>query len=108
MSILTEQSTEPDYVTTRADQIKQHIRHSWRSIERNHRSGMRLLWDDHPEGVTPQDILDALGTSAGEAFILSGKLAALIGDVDPSAVINIPEGVTYTINDDGTVTLGSE
>ena len=106
MSVLTEQTAPTSQPQTeRANQIKQQVRQSWRMIRRNHQLGMSLLWGNLPEGVTAQDIVDELGTDAGEIFTLSAQLATLIGGVDPDSVVSVPEGVTYTINQDGTVTL---
>lgn len=88
-----------------AETLISHIQITWARIVRSHELGMKTLWENLPEGISSQDVIDALGTKAGEAFQLSGALAELIGSIDPEKVVPLPEGVTVTINQDGTVTL---
>jgi hypothetical protein len=60
-----------------------------------------MLWSN-PQ-CTPQEILDALGTSAVDLFIASSKAATHLHDIDPGYVP--PQTPwTFTINADGTVT----
>lgn len=105
MSILDQQVGAPQPTAAqRAHRVKQHIASTYRQTVHAHQHGMKLLWDT-PEGITPQDVIDALGTDAAEAFALSASLATLIESIDADQVVSVPDGVTFTANPDGTVTL---
>lgn len=74
------------------------------------RKSISFVWD-HPRGLTPQEVCDALGTEAGNAFHIHGMFTQAILDI--AAV----EGVTpdillpdkaFTVNADGTVTVLDE
>lgn len=106
MNILQEtEVTPPSPAQDAADSIRLQIKSTWNRVLMSHQRGMASLWEDLPEGTTPQDVLDELGTDAADVFTLSTALATLIGTIDPDAVVGVPEGVTVTVNDDGTVTL---
>ena len=67
--------------------------------------GAIMFWKN-PQGLTPDEIAEALGTNAQEVFALHYKLGQLIGSVKPEA---IAEGVSligeFTYNEDGSVTI---
>jgi len=105
MNVLNEQSNDTVTAEDIAEQIKSRTQALWTRIVSSHQFGMKQLWEDLPEGINPQDVIDALGVEAGEIFQLSGMLAEFIANIDPEKVISIPENVSYTINGDGTVTL---
>jgi len=106
MNILQEtEVTLPSPAEDAAESIRTQIKGTWNQILMAHQRGMATIWNDLPEGTTPQDVLDELGTDAADVFTLSAALATLIGSIDPDAVVHVPEGVTVTANDDGTVTL---
>ena len=67
----------------------------------------RFFWS-HPDGISPQEIADALGASAVEVFTLHAKLGQLLASVEESSV-QPAAGVVgeFTYNDDGTVTIVS-
>lgn len=88
-----------------AKDIRSHIQITWLRILRAHEMGMNLLWDNLPEGVTPQDVIDEFGTDAGEIFQHSAALATLIGNIDPEKVVSVPEQYVVNVNATGTVTL---
>lgn len=67
--------------------------------------GAIMFWQN-PQGLTPDEIAEALGTNAQEVFALHYKLGQLIGSVKPEA---IAEGVSlvgeFAYNEDGSVTI---
>lgn len=74
------------------------------------RKSISFVWD-HPRGLTPQEVCDALGAEAATAFQIHGLFTQAILDI--AAV----EGITpdlalpdkaFTVNKDGTVTILDE
>lgn len=67
--------------------------------------GAIMFWQN-PQGLSPDQISQALGPSAQEVFSLHYKLGQLIGEVKPEA---IAEGLSivgqFTYNEDGSVTV---
>jgi hypothetical protein len=67
--------------------------------------GSIMFWQN-PQGLTPDEIAEALGTNAQEVFQLHYKLGQLIGGVKPEA---IAEGLgvvgQFTYNEDGSVNV---
>jgi len=67
--------------------------------------GLKQFWDN--PNATPAEIAAALGTDAAEVFQLHGTLATVIRQVKPNADISSASDYgTYTVNADGTVTVG--
>ncbi len=65
------------------------------------------VWQN-ADGLTPQQVCDALGTKAGNLFVIAGTMANALYTIDPAgvgAMVNVPSGYTATINADGTVTV---
>lgn len=63
-----------------------------------------LFW--HSKSMTAQEVCDSFGSDAGKAFAAHAALQSLIYLIDPTWVALIPPK-TYTVNDDGTVTVGA-
>lgn len=64
-----------------------------------------LVWAN-PDGLTPQEVLDAVGHDAVALFQVSSlvtQILAIATGSAPAAVM--PEGWDFTANEDGTVTL---
>lgn len=64
-----------------------------------------LIWFN-PKGLTPQQVMDGLGTDAGQVFILAAGLASYVNSINANT---LPTKTPYsiTINNDGTVTIGA-
>ena len=65
------------------------------------------VWKN-PDGLTPQQVCDALGTKADNLFVIAGTLVNALSQIDPAglgAMVNLPTGYTVTGNADGTVTV---
>ena len=59
---------------------------------------------NNPQGLTPQEVLDALGTNAAELLSLSDLLVQTVNAAAPGTITpGYP--VTLTANPDGTVTV---
>ena len=74
-------------------------------------ANFRALYNDvwrNADGLTPQQVCDALGTRAGSLFVIAGTMANALYQIDPAglgAMVNVPAGYATTIHADGTVTL---
>jgi len=62
-----------------------------------------VVWNNK-DGLTPQQVLDAVGTDATQLFIVSGKTQDLVNTVVPNTLPQTALQVP-TFNQDGTVTL---
>lgn len=65
-----------------------------------------MVWNNQ-QGLTPQQVFDALGTDAAEMFQLSGLLVQTVNAVKPDT-LSAAQPYEFTVNDDGTVTVGNE
>ena len=77
-------------------QLLQHFRGLYQEVWRN------------PDGLTPQQVCDGLGTKAGSLFVIAGTLANALYQIDPAGLgnmISVPAGYNATIHADGTVTI---
>lgn len=60
------------------------------------------------DGLTPQQVCDALGPKAGNLFVIAGTMANSLYGIDPAGLgrmVAMPPGYAATIHADGTVTL---
>lgn len=74
------------------------------TLKLSHDRGMALLWQTEGS-ITPQSIIDELGTDAAELFTVSESLKQFIQTLDPDWVPT-PRPFEITINPDGTATVG--
>ena len=88
-----------------ANRIVNQTRQSFKSMVSAFNDGAKLFWQ-HPRGLSPSQIAQALGTDAKEVFELHYALGQLINNIKPEA---ITEGWSvigqFTMNEDGTVTI---
>ena len=73
----------------------------------NFRGLYNEVWHN-ADGLTPQQVCDALGNKAGNLFIIAGTMANALSQIDPAglgAMVSVPAGYTAAINADGTVTI---
>ena len=68
-------------------------------------NGFNTVWK-HPK-LTPQEIFDAFGTDARDLVVSSYGVAQALNAIVPNTITEIPP-YEYTINDDGTVTVGEK
>jgi len=64
----------------------------------------QMVWNNR-QGLTPQEVFDALGTNGAELFQLSGLLVTTVNTAKPDT-LDAAQPYEFTINPDGTVTVG--
>ena len=65
------------------------------------------MWQN-TDGLTPQQVCDALGNKAASLFVVAGTMSNALYTIDPTglgAMVSVPPGYTTTLHPDGTVTL---
>ena len=65
------------------------------------------VWQN-ADGLTPQQVCDALGTKASSLFVVAGTMANALYTIDPAGLgtmVSVPPGYAATLHADGTVTL---
>ena len=67
--------------------------------------GIREIVWQNPQGLTPQQVFDALGTEGAELFQLSSLLVQTVNAAKPDT-LDGSQPYNFTVNDDGTVTVG--
>lgn len=112
MSILGQQHTDPVSPALRAtSQIKNRTARLAETIIREWEHAFDSLW--HNPAATPEEILVEMGTSASEAFELSGATVQFLATILPGRMddewtriqTKIAEIPATTSNEDGTVTI---
>jgi len=106
MSVLNKDvNLRPDPAKQAAIDLIRTTQHTFGMMTHAFNEGSRKFWSN-PDGATPQQIADELGTDAAEVFQLHSKLGTLLAEVDPTSVT---EGLSivgnFTMNEDGTVTV---
>ena len=89
-----------------AKRIKQEATNLFTGMAGTYQTLKQIVWEN-PAGLTPQEVFDALGSDSAQLFQLSALLvqtvnAAQPGTLDPAQPYN------FTINPDGTVTVGDK
>lgn len=88
-----------------ANQLLNMTIRSYQNMVDSFNRGSVLFWDN-PQGLSPTEIAEALGTNGQEVFQLHYALGQLIGSVKPEA---IAEGVSvvgqFTYNEDGSINI---
>ena len=108
MSII--QTTQPTLTTEQKQQqaalrIQNEATILFQRMGQTHSQIMQIVFQNQ-QGLTPQQVLDAVGTNAAELLTLAGSLVTLVNTAVPST---LPTTFPYalTANGDGTVTVGS-
>lgn len=65
---------------------------------------MQTVWQN-PAGLSPQQVFEGLGTDASQLFSLATVLVTTVNTVQPGTLVDA-HPYNYTINEDGTVTVG--
>jgi hypothetical protein len=93
-----------------AQRIKQSAAQSYKVLCQIQKEGIRTVWNN-PQGLTPQEVLDSIGTDAGKIFAFHGHLTetivniASLDGVAPDIALPTKE---FKVNEDGTITVGTE
>ena len=73
----------------------------------NFRTLYNEVWHN-ADGLTPQQVCDALGGRAAGLFVIAGTMANALYQIDPAglgAMVSVPAGYATAVHADGTVTL---
>ena len=89
-----------------AKRIKDAVTNNFNQLKSTHESLVKLVFDNR-FGLTPQQVFDSLGTEAGKLVALSQALMTFMSSVSGEEVTFTPP-VSYTVNEDGTITVNEE
>jgi hypothetical protein len=107
VSIL-EQGNQVQLEDAVADALVEQARDLWLRMVVAFNEGSQIFWRN-PDGLTPQQIADSLGSRGVEVFTLHGKLGALLAEVNPSAIgPGMAVVGSFQYNEDGTVAVTSQ
>jgi hypothetical protein len=106
MSILT----RPESNTITPEMVSKNLisqaKRTFDGMKREYEEGLRRFWKN--PNATPQQIATALGADAAELFMAHWVLATAITQADATATLtDVATLGTFTINQDGTVTIDS-
>lgn len=105
MSILDNNNPPQDISIQISNRIINQTKQTFNNMVNAFNNGAKLFWQ-HPRGLSPSQIAQALGNNAKEVFELHYALGQLINNIKPEA---ITEGLSvigqFTMNEDGTVTI---
>lgn len=91
------------YLNKRVRTAEAVIPDSLDTMKRAYVRGMNLIWTQEAD-IGPDEVIEALGTSAASLFAEGARLLAFILAIDPDWSYPTPTR-TFTINEDGTVTV---
>ena len=103
----TATSSLADRQARTATRLSQRLTNGNAQLLMNFRSVYNEVWKN-PDGLTPQQVSDALGTKADNLFVIAGTMANALYQIDPAglgSMVGPPAGYTITGNADGTVTI---
>ena len=118
MSIIKEPKTHEEKIQARKELVKHRCSRLYSTMASKHAQIFSLIWSEpayelNSDGdkveiapdITEQEIFTAFGEEAGDLFEMSLGVQSLLNTVDPDYE---PMQAThnYTINEDGTVTVG--
>lgn len=93
------------YLNKRVRSAEGIIPDSLDALKRAYARGMALVWSQEG-GIGPAEVLESLGTDAAALFVEGNKLITFILEADPDWQYPAPTH-EFTINEDGSVTLGA-
>ncbi len=83
--------------------LRRDIYRMYHQLSIQHASIIEQVWANR-SGLTPQQVLDAMGTDAADMFVLSLDLVGLVEKNKPGSM-DLSMVRPYAINADGTVTI---
>jgi len=102
--------TQPTASEQTLQLLRDSVAGSYNQLRAAFNNACQLVWEN-PYKMTPAEVLAALGTDAAALFAYSNAVVGLLNTAaaetgEPVITAVVPDGVTYTLNADGTVTLG--
>jgi len=109
MSIInTDQERTPPTTEQKQQQtvlrIQRQATHLFSQMGQTYEGIKQSVWGNQ-QGLTPQEVFDALGTNGAELFQLSALLVQAVNAAKPDT-LDPAQPYEFTINEDGTVTVG--
>lgn len=87
--------------------IRNSVQMLFAQMVNNYTQNHTLVWAN-PDGLTPQEVCDSLGGNATQLFGLASVLVDTVNHAAPGTLTaGVPDGVTVTPNQDGTVKIGT-
>lgn len=83
--------------------IEQLISTQFSMVVRNFKQVYNIVW--FSKDLTPQDVMDALGTDAAQLFQIASIMRTAANTISPNSIELLPLK-PITLNKDGTVTIG--
>jgi hypothetical protein len=75
-------------------------------MKRTFEGSVEAIWAN-PQGLTPQELFAEFGTEGAELFALSSAMIEMMNTFAGANISTVvPPQYTYTINQDGSVTIG--
>jgi hypothetical protein len=104
MSIETLTPSEIEYLKRRVRKAQDIFPNTLDGVKKLYSRGMQLVWDQEGN-IGPAEIFESLGTEGGKLFQDGVDLLTFILSKDPGWIYSAPTH-EYTINPDGSVTIG--
>jgi len=102
-NVIAEPTTEEKLEATE-QKVKHLCKNMFEHINNNHSLIWDLVWNNKL-GFTPQEVIDTFGTDAKDLFELSDGIQTLAASACSDYVVKTTPN-EYTVNPDGTVTIG--
>ena len=96
--------TKEDKQEITKGQIEKDAYDAFKTLTETYNKIYNRVWENHL-GLTPQEVFDALGPQGAELFQLSALLVQTVNTAQPGT-IKPAQPYEFTINGDGTVTVG--
>lgn len=102
MGILNTSPQTPAQLT--ATRITNDIRRAYNQMIQVFNTSSRLIWNNTQ--ASPEEMFTAFGTDAAQLFVMSGAIITLANTVAGVSLPSpVPPNYSFTINNDGSVTL---
>ncbi len=86
-------------------QLQAQMNLSFQRLSRDFTNMFSQVWANN-DGLTPQQVMDAFGANASQLFLLAGATETYLNTIVPGTITQSPP-YAFTINQDGTVTIGA-
>lgn len=104
MSLIQTPTLEQVQLQLKAE-LSAKLQRNFRQLLNDAQAGFNAIWNN--PSLTPQQALDAFGTDASVLFLVNQEIAEILNAIVPGSwTLEIP--YNYTINQDGTVTVGAK
>lgn len=95
---------ESEKIEKTLEEISQNNKRAYQALKMSFLSNSNLVWKNR-YGLTPKKVVEEIGTDALKLFQVSAKLEELFALLGDNITAPIPEGIEYTPNEDGSITI---